>query len=145
MDETCQCSLPAYGWTLKGSTDGRLVLFTTGTSQILHEYRFSGMGVAWVLVSTSGETFVAGHDDGFVIAFDRKTGEERVSCQMQSEYKSTTAETWGQFSPDDRWLLTCVRKSDAWVGYWFDLTGELKAKRFVATTVSDRPFSLDAP
>lgn len=130
---TCTCICPQTQDLLLGQSDGHILRVPQGEAQPTQRHRFSGAPVQWLLATPDGRTVAAGHACGLVLVFDALTGhaQDRNTCQLQSEYKTTPARTTGLLSNDGRWLLACDLREEKDVGFLLDLRQQHAPRRLV--------------
>lgn len=127
------CSYPVGSDILLGQSDGQILRVPNGSARVLQRYRFSDAAVQCLLATPDGRTLAAGHASGLFVVFDAATGQAQESntCQLQSEYKTTPANTTGQLSADGRWLLACAQREEKDVGFLLDLHQQNAPRRLV--------------
>lgn len=134
---TCNC--PVDSDLLLGHSDGQILRVTKGASTVLRRYRFSDATVQCLLATTDGCIVAAGHACGLFVVFDATTGQAQDlnTCQLQSEYKTTPANTTGLLSSNGRWLLACTQREEKDVGFLLDLHQQHAPRRLVLPRASD--------
>ncbi len=135
---TCTCICPQTQDLLLGQSDVHILRVPQGEAQPTQRHRFSGAPVQWLLATPDGRTVAAGHACGLMLVFDALTGhaQNRNTCQLQSEYKTTPARTTGLLSNDGRWLLACDLREEKDVGFLLDLQQQQAPRRLVLPKVS---------
>ena len=133
---TCSCSVGSD--IFLGQSDGQILRVPNGAARVLQRYRFSDAAVQSLLATPDGRTLAAGHASGLFVVFDAATGQAQESntCQLQSEYKTTPANTTGLLSADGRWLLACTQREEKDVGFLLDLHQQHAPRRLVLPLAS---------
>lgn len=133
MTMTVRFPLPLDHGVLAGHANGRIDRSRPGRSEVLQHYQFTGAAVRWLLATPDGTKLVAGHADGLVVVFDALSGKEISECsaQLQSEYRLEEALTWGELSPDGRWLWVAIRRDEVDIGLLIHLDQKMRPKRAV--------------